>query len=294
MLHSLSAHHPAGRVHVHFLYDATMPSSVLEELGCFARGLGLQWHGLEVPSKRAQCFPDDPRFGRSAWYRVLLPELLPDVDRVLYLDADMIVAAPLDDLWSLDMSRHPVGAVTNPLYPWMSSDFLIPLGVPRIVDYFNSGMLLMHLDCWRDASLVDDVSAFVERGIGLDAWPDQNVLNAVLWRRRLPLPPRWNSMSVVFDLDDEQLPYSAEEIDAARHDPAVIHYNGPYKPSHYRSKHPYRRLYFEHLEQTPWRDAPIEGRTLQNVLLRPLPWLVGLRVERAVVRTGWWLRRRKG
>ena len=47
------------------------------------------------------------------WYRIFLPELLPDVDRVLYLDADTIAVDSLAPLWEIDLDDSYLGAVTN-------------------------------------------------------------------------------------------------------------------------------------------------------------------------------------
>lgn len=277
MLHSVCTQHSA--VHVHFLYDDSLPAASRLQLGQFVGSLGAQWQTWRIEPAQAAFFPDHPRFGRLAWYRVLLPQLLPQLDRVLYLDADMIVADRLDAIWHLDLGDHALAAVTNPLYPEMSTAFLSELGLPSIAEYFNSGMLLLNLDEWRRRNIVAAILKFVQEGVGLDTWPDQNALNAVLWRRRLPLSPRWNALSVVYDLADSLLPWNAEELADARRRPAIIHFIGHYKPWHYRCKHPFRELYFKHLRQTPWRDLPLEGRTLYHRLMRLLPWLFGLRLE---------------
>ena len=47
------------------------------------------------------------------WYRIFLPELLPDVDRVLYLDVDTLAVDSLEPLWATDLGDAPGGAVTN-------------------------------------------------------------------------------------------------------------------------------------------------------------------------------------
>ncbi|MGH8528229.1 MAG: glycosyltransferase family 8 protein [Nevskiales bacterium] len=279
MLHSVCAQHTAARVHVHFLHDDSLPAVLRLQLGDFVNGIGAQWQAWRIEPQQAAAFPDHPRFGRLAWYRVLLPELLPQLDRVLYLDADMIVADRLDAIWELDLGDHALAAVTNPLYPEMSTAFLGELGLPSIDNYFNSGMLLLNLTEWRRQNIVTAILKFVQDGVGLHTWPDQNALNAVLWRRRLALPPRWNALSVVFDLPPQLLPYRAEELVEARQNPAIIHFIGHYKPWHYRCKHPFRELYFRHLRQTPWRDLPLEGHTLYHRLMRLLPWLFGLRLE---------------
>src|SRR5437764_12583648 len=68
------------------------------------------------------------------------------------------------------------------------------LGLPDRRAYFNSGVLLFDLDLMRregaDRELVDWATAHRESV----NWPDQDVINAFLWRRRLPLLPRWTAL----------------------------------------------------------------------------------------------------
>ena len=54
-----------------------------------------------------------PEITETMWYRIYLPELLPDVARVLYLDGDIIAMDTLEPLWATALGDHLVGAVTN-------------------------------------------------------------------------------------------------------------------------------------------------------------------------------------
>jgi lipopolysaccharide biosynthesis glycosyltransferase len=281
MLHSLATHHAAGTVAVHLLHDGLDPA-LLVPLGRFATTLGLVWSDHLVPDAVRARYPTHPRFGRSAWYRVALPEVLPDVERVVYLDADTIVTDDLAPLGSVDLAGHPLAAVTNALYPRTPLGFLADLGVPSPGDYFNSGVLVMQLEAWRRDDLTGAVQRFVDRGRGLDLWPDQSALNATLWDRRLHLAPRWNAQNTIFDLRPAQLPFTAAEVAEARRHPAVVHFIGPYKPWHHRSTHPLRDRYFEHRRQTPWPDQAIDGATVGQRALRLLPVPLGYQVEARV------------
>lgn len=285
MLHSLAVSNPGAEVQVHFLHDADADPSLVDELGRFAASLGLGWRAHQVTEEQRGRFPDHPLYGRSAWYRVLLPELLVELDAVLYLDADTIVTGSLAPLLATDLAGAPVGAVTNALYPGTPLGFLAELGVRDPGGYFNSGVLLLDLARWREEAIADDVLAFVAAGPGLGEWPDQAALNATLADRRLALAPRWNVQNTVFDLPDALLPFSAAELAEAREWPAVVHFIGPHKPWHHRCKHPMRARYFEHRHQTPWPDQPIEGATALNRALRLLPIPLGYRLERRAYRT---------
>lgn len=278
MLHSLLGHHDPGTVAVHFLHDESLPQADLDRLGELVAGGGGEWHAHRVGRREQDRCPDNRRFGRVAWYRVLLPELLPGLSRILYLDADTLVRRPLHPLWQTELGGRPLAAVANPLYPFMDQGFLAGLGLASTADYFNSGVLLLDLEVWRHEGLSGRVLTRAATQ-GRQEWPDQNALNVVLRGRWLSLTPVWNAQNTVFDLRAGRLPFSREAVREARRHPAVVHFIGPYKPWHYRCKHPLRRLYWRHLAATPWRGLAMEGRTLKHRLLRPLPEQWGWNVE---------------
>ncbi|MBV9869987.1 MAG: FkbM family methyltransferase, partial [Frankiaceae bacterium] len=217
--------------------------------------------------------------GHAAVYRLLLPELLPDVPRVLYLDADTLVLDDLSPLWNLDLDRCLVAASTNPLYRHMERRLVERLGLPDRRAYFNSGVLLFDLELMRSEGADQELLAWATANRDLVSWPDQDVLNAVLWRRRLPLHPRWNAVPGLWALPSRDLPWPMDQVEAARRNPAIAHFVGPYKPWHYRCKHPYRSAYHAHLAQTAVVPRPRVGGSLRDRLLRPLPPLAQLTAE---------------
>lgn len=280
MLYSLLRSQKADTVTVHFLHDGDVPEQSLSRLNDLVQSNAGVLNLVPVSDRWREACPGNRRFGQVAWYRVLLPELLPEIDRTLYLDADTIVRHQLDELWNSPLDGCVVGAVANPLYPFMNPGFLDELGVlPE--QYFNSGMLLFDMDAWRNEGLTRKVleRAATQRN---QEWPDQNALNFVLKKQWKPLHPKWNSQNTIFDLHASQLPFLSEEIQQARRDPAVLHFIGPYKPWHYRCKHRMRSAYWQNISHTPWGEYPIEGRNLRNALLRLLPEIFSWRLE------SWW------
>ena len=99
-----------------------------------------------------------PNMSLNNWFRVLLPELLPDCDRVLYLDCDVIVLDSLDPLMRVDLSGKCIAAVTNPpiTLEWMQKH-CASLSLPDTDDYFNAGVMLMDLEELRAKKWIDQV-----------------------------------------------------------------------------------------------------------------------------------------
>ncbi|HVT34306.1 MAG TPA: glycosyltransferase, partial [Nevskiaceae bacterium] len=117
MLHSVLSLTPAP-AKVHVLHESEVPAEDRTRFESVVHKFSGQvvWH--RMPPEIADDFPGG-YFHRSIWVRVLLPRLLPDVERVLYLDADLIAADSLLPLWQTPLDDHLLAAVTNPLYPFM-------------------------------------------------------------------------------------------------------------------------------------------------------------------------------
>lgn len=272
MLRSLLTTNREEQFRVHFLCDARTPNDEWQPLARVVTSLGGEWSLTPIESGRLERLPFAPAYGGYvACYRLLLPDLLPGTPKVLYLDADIVVLDLIRPLWDIDMDGCCVAATTNPLYRLMQQRVKIDLGLPDHRAYFNSGVLLFDLDAMRaeglDQALLDWAVAHREKV----AWPDQDVLNAVLWRRRLPLHPRWNAAGGLWDLPKRDLPWTADEVDEARRHPAIAHFVGPFKPWHYRCTHPYRVAFHTHLTRIEVPPRPVAGRTLRNSLARRLP-----------------------
>lgn len=280
MLRSLLAENPAEPFVIHFVHDASVAPENLELLASLVKSFGARWEPLMITDALREGFPLKPRYGGfTAWYRIFLPTLLPQVERVLYLDADTLIVGRVRPLWETDLSGKCLAAVTNPLLDYMVERITRTLGLPDGSAYFNSGVMLLDLAALRRGGHVEAIVDFVRKRTAPMPWADQEPLNAVLWRHRLALHPRWNAMNALYDLDWSYLPWSFEECRAAAEQPIVLHFVGPHKPWHYRCRHPYRARYFEHLRQTPWQGRPIEGRSFANACLRPLPVLWQWRIE---------------
>ena len=268
LLHSVATQAGECSVHAHYLHgpgfaaeDARLLEEMLERLGT-----ELSFH--EIAPERVARLPVVEQFTAAMWYRIFLPELLPDSGRVLYLDADTIVVRSLDPLRELDLGDNYVAAVTNVFLP-QHLDRLRTLGLASPNAYFNSGVLLFNLDAMRRDDCTAALHDYAASRSARLEWPDQDTLNSVLGERRLPLVPQWNymnSMRTPFAL----YAFTAEELDAAARAPRIRHFEGPRhnKPWHWAALDEDRDLYRAHARATPW------GRGRGGVSSGPLRGLV--------------------
>jgi lipopolysaccharide biosynthesis glycosyltransferase len=268
MLHSLLVNTTDASVHVHYLHGPDFAPTEARLMAEMVEANGGAISFLSVPDDLCRGLPTEGFTGKATWYRVLVPQLFPHLDRLIFLDLDLIVTESLRPLWKTDLKGSYVAAVTNVL-PHHYADLLAAAGF-ETTTYFNAGVLLMDLERMRQDRCTE---AMVDYGVSnADSLVlrDQDALNAVLGRRRLPLDPRWNCMNSFFVYPWSADVFDADALEAAKRNPAIRHYEGPgiNKPWHYLCEQDSRELYVRHRRQTPWPRFRPEGRTPRSVVAR--------------------------
>jgi lipopolysaccharide biosynthesis glycosyltransferase len=217
-----------------------------------------------VPDEAVAGFPTAGFTRKATWYRILLPDLLPQVDKLLYLDVDTIVRADVGPLWATDLGDHYVGAVTN-VFQWDHVHRPAELGLEPN-EYFNAGVLLMNLAGMRRDGMSRALIDFAKANADRLSWRDQDTLNLVLAKRRLPLHPRWNLMNSVLLFRSAVEVFGAESVKEARENPGIRHFEGQgvNKPWHVECDHADRQLYAELRRATPWPKVKLEGHRVRD------------------------------
>lgn len=133
--------------------------------------------------------------------------------RVLYLDSDVLVRGSLDPLLDVDLQGFTLGAVAilaratlgQSPKPWSQAVYVAGGAAPGGMN-FNSGVLLIDLDRWKQRSVMQRASELGKR------YPaaDQALLNSLLSRDWLPLPAKWNTKApdaVIYHFASEPRPW---------------------------------------------------------------------------------------
>jgi lipopolysaccharide biosynthesis glycosyltransferase len=220
----------------------------------------------------------------TAYYRMFLGEALPaSVDRVLFLDADLLIEEDLTKLWNLPFDRYVLQAVPDA--------YASKLHIPRLsqipfseeirfaegTPYFNAGVLLINLCRWRGENVAQRAVSFLWKYGDQLLYRDQDALNCSLAGRWKPLPPAWNFHELLEDTDSWQTGgASSGELREAFLRPSIVHFIGS-KPWS-RSRRPLR-------QQRWWAEArragvpvvrrPLLVRLRENLFWEPHAWLCG-------------------
>jgi lipopolysaccharide biosynthesis glycosyltransferase len=196
--------------------------------------------------------------GISAYYRILIPELLPqDIEKVLYLDCDIIIRGNLRALWNQEINDNYLLAVQDMGIETVSSkDGLLnyqALGLSPTQKYFNSGVLLLNLPKWRSTNLAWRTIEYIETNRQYIRFHDQDGLNAMIAGAWGEMHPMWNQTPDIYRnwRNWEESILSEEIYNTARYAPKIVHFASSEKPWN-TFIHPNRDLFYHYLDKTPW------------------------------------------
>lgn len=212
-----------------------------------------------------------PPFSKETFYRLILPDLLPNHKKILYLDADMTAVEDIIELWETELGNAPIAAATDFINvgfqesgtPSDIATGTIPaktyaanvLGLDGIENqYFQAGTLLMNLDELRKRNmsriLVDDIQK------NKYWFLDQDVLNKHLARDAVKIGQEWNVYHVADDLMTALNAEHRAELNEGRKAPKIAHFAGIAKPWH-NTVHPLSWVFWEHARHTPYYEILI-------------------------------------
>ena len=198
----------------------SVPSMELRWLGCGAlEGLPRSSRGIDSIS-----------YGRLFGPR----QVANDVERLIYLDVDMLIRHDLTELWTSDLAGSPLAAVRDAWVTWVGHPTLgIPdyqaLGLVAKTPYFNAGVMVIDVRKWMELESETRCLEFLSTQ-RLNRLADQDALNAVFYENWAQLPLRWNVFADRTQPALIEVETSTQEVMDAQADPAIVHYAGSKKP----------------------------------------------------------------
>lgn len=234
MLSSLAATNQGTRIDLYVGYSSLKQ----EDFAAMEKALAPIEHEIHrVPVDEA-IFDGCPvldRISRATYYRLLIGDILPEsVERVLYLDPDIVINKNLEELYSLDIGDNIVAGATHLLgfIGILGKLNKARLGMSREHCYVNAGVLLIDLKKWREYITLDDIFAFIEKKNKTLFLADQDVVNALMKDRMLTIDERR------YNLDEKTFLFRSSllsgkkriDLDWVRKNTLIIHYNGKHKP----------------------------------------------------------------
>lgn len=194
----------------------------------------------------------NPRWSIETYYRIFAETLLPiHLDRVLYLDCDIIVDGEVCELFSMELEGVSAMVVTDaPTHVHYSHP--CRLGYPEEKGYFNAGVMMINLSYWREHGILSKCLNYLREYYRKLEFCDQDLLNVILLDSKKHISVMYNFQEDLlyhgyFELYDEEL-----KMVVLRQRPKIIHYTG-YKPwSVYGYGRPLYALWQRYKRRSMW------------------------------------------
>lgn len=192
----------------------------------------------------------------ATYYRLFATKILPeDIDRILYLDCDMIINGNIDELYSCDLTDKSMACTLDEDY--MSDAKYARLGLSGPKTYFNAGMILINLQYWREHNIHDKCMQCIADIPEKLLLHDQDTLNVVLKDTVKLVSVTYNMQTGLLYVGQRIGDEVKDDIQASIYNPVIIHYTGPRKPwlKHYH--HPYIGHFRYYMKKSPWRELQL-------------------------------------
>lgn len=215
---------------------------------------------------RLKALPQTKVWSRAMYFRLFAFDYFSkSIDKLLYLDADVICKGSLDPLLDVELHDNIAAVVKDVESIQYKVNDRLP-GVNLKDHYFNSGVVLVNLPQWATHSLTTKALSLLS-GNDVNSmyykYPDQDVLNILLKNRVIFLPREYNTIyTIKSELKDKK---HSKYADVITSDTRLIHYTGATKPWHAWANYP-SVVYFKNaLKKSPWKnDSARDAKTMME------------------------------
>ena len=197
----------------------------------------------------------------SAYYRIALPSLLPNIDKIIYSDTDVVNFVDLTELYNLELKDniYYMGILDNTGL----LEELSYLGIDS-QKYMNSGIVLMNLKAQRENNIEEKIRQFINENY-LDHH-DQTAINGICYNNFEILSIKyatfnWRDYNDLLDYNqkqDKRYRYSETELKQAFYEPHLLHFVGWDKPWDFGSKAAFREYWWYFAKKSDFYNEILE------------------------------------
>ena len=230
MLSTLIRSNPGCVFHVYLLHSSISKQALkATEKMLFKAG------GCLIPIKADYLALDEApttsRYPQEIYYRIFAARYLPEtLDRVLYLDPDLVLNGSILPLYQTSMEEYYYAAASHIDGLGLLHKFNeLRLDMDDNSPYINSGVLLMNLSLLRKEQDYADVFHFIEKRKSHLVFPDQDIISSLYGSKIYTLDPfRYNMTEWLYRVHS---PFEKSlDLNWVRKHSIIIHYCGRNKP----------------------------------------------------------------
>jgi len=189
----------------------------------------------------------------ETYFRYILADLLPQLDKILYLDVDLVVNGDLEKLWNTDISNYYCASVED--INFLTHQYKPQIYLDNDDKYINAGVILFNLDKMRNDNISEKLLENNEKYKDIIKYQDQDIINITL-RKSIKI------LDVIYNFTSRAKKQYPEKTKQA----VIIHYVGPNKPWKKNSFNSLKRLYYKYYLLSPYCGNDIKKTIIYSIL----------------------------
>lgn len=251
------------------------------------------------------------RWNIGTYFRLYLSSILPkEIERVIYVDCDMIIRHSLEEVYNLDLENCSVAGADD----CRSDLYRVEIGSKPGTVYINNGFMVIDLKKWREQGVEELFTKFISDRNGDCTYMDQAPLNGILGPRNeiYEIPSKYNAQRVFFDFSYRNLirlrkpeyHLSEEDYNEAVNDPIVVHFTPVFisgtRPWQVKDNHKFTNEWRHYKEISEWKDEPYrkddrkKAKKIMTVLCKICPKFIMIPIMSYLHATWYPKKRMKG
>ena len=238
-----------------YLMHSDIKDTQLNQLSVYIRSFGHTLYPIRINKNTFLEAPVHSYYSKEMYYRLIAHIYLPDhVDKVLYLDPDILVINPVERLYNIELDKYYFAAAahTKPVIDYINK---IRLKIDSN-KYYNSGVMLINAALLRKEVDISHILGYIREHANELILPDQDVLNGLFWNKIKPLDEylynydarRYRSYLIASK--------GRVNMDYVIYNTVILHFCGKQKPWHPNYKYRFGVLYKYYQKMVQMDEAP--------------------------------------
>jgi lipopolysaccharide biosynthesis glycosyltransferase len=254
MLHSLYASNQNHKIVIHIL-DGGISFKNRFKLFLLFKRLKFKFKFHKIDYSKIINAPISNHISFASYNRIFLSSVISNsIDKILYLDCDLIVLKDIQPFFDVNIDNFYLGAVRE----IVNEESKTRLELGEEFHYFNAGVQIVNLKKWRADNFEDILIDFILNKTEKIVYHDQDTMNYCARGKWLELSYHHNVTHFFFFPEKYSSTYfelSDKEYQEIKSNPMIIHFTSQSKPWHSDCQHPKKDLYFQF------------ERTFRNILI---------------------------
>lgn len=248
-------------INVYLLYNDLNENEIEILRHCVEDKYKCKLHPILVDKNQFNNLPISHHFTIETYYRFLAQSIISnDIERILWLDVDMIVKKSIKDLYYQDFDdKYIIVCQSINKHPEV---LIKKLGLKENSKYFNAGMILFNLKEIRENVSPMIYFEYIENNRDKITWLDQDVLNAIYNEKSKYVDYKIYNMQTFSDEKIDKL-----DIEKINNDTAIIHYIGACKPWNLKYNNYCSKFYWQYAKKSEGYGAYYKFKILNSIFI---------------------------